>query len=207
MVETIIEHGHEKLRFSSKEEMVEAMRQNLEREFHLKFENEKVIPKPTFEEFFKSAKRGFDMDVEQYWGETLRRGSIWPFSLESCARRTASYGFDVHRIPHDSAAKDAIWRAKQGFDASASSSPDASSSYTSAEPKKPAGAPRWLLLSAAGAGGVLTIHGALAAATAVDHESKQRDWRKTALHTVEALAGVAVSWVSVVALRKLALTR
>jgi hypothetical protein len=137
----------------------------------------------------------------------VQRGSIWPFSLESSARRTANHGFDVHRLPHDSAAKEAIWRTKHGFDASPGSSSATSSSYTSAEPKKPVSAQRWLLLAAAGAGGVLTIHGALAATTAVDRESKQRDWRKTALHTVEALAGVTVSWVSVVALRKHALTR
>lgn len=61
---------------------------------------------------------------------------------------------------------------------------------------------RAFIIAGLAAGSLLTVHGAIAAATAVDRDRRTRDWPRTALHTAEAVLGGAVAWVSLVALRK-----
>jgi hypothetical protein len=64
---------------------------------------------------------------------------------------------------------------------------------------------RGLVFAGLASGALLTVHGAVAASSAFDRESRgkeRRSWGRTALYAAEALGGVALTWASFVALQR-----
>lgn len=60
---------------------------------------------------------------------------------------------------------------------------------------------RALLAGVVALGGVGLIHGAVVAATAVDKDTGERDWGRTALHSAEAVIGAGITWAAIAAIR------
>lgn len=165
------------IKFSSREELAAYFREKLADLF-----DSKNLGKPEdFEHFVQNRIDGISRSAFELNKDGIIRETIVESGLEGIVKRAERAKMPAH-----------------GFETS-----DAGSfNHESLSKKIEHPARRTLLLVGLSAGTLLTVHGAIAAATSVRRDDgRTRDWNRTALHTAEAVLGGVMAWASFVALR------
>jgi len=179
-----IEGEFPQIKFSSKDEIASYVRSTMAE----RLKNTKVLPAAQ-EEIEQLIANTID-ELQHYAFETDRDGALLASTFESSISRTMK----VSEQAIAAAAEQAEISAGRAARA-ANNAPRSNGANGDRPPR------RALLAGLAALGGVGLVHGAIAAATAVDKDSNARDWGRTALHSAEAIIGAGITWVAIAAMR------